>query len=308
MRVIFAGTPSVALPTLEALVDSQHEVVAVLTREDALVGRKRTLTPSPVAAWALERGIPVVQANRITSEVTDALRMFKADLGVVVAFGGLLPQDALDALPAGWVNLHFSALPSWRGAAPVQWQLINGADSIATTVFQLVAELDAGDIFSVMEQAVYPWETAHDVLQRLSVSGATQVVDVVGGIAAGTLIASPQHGAVTIAPKLTRAVGRLDPEESASAVYARFRGVTSEPGAWIGFRADSLKILAMSEAAQPPQVDVGRIVLENREVWLGTASQALKLESVQPAGRPAMKAVDWFRGLQSSESVAVDVI
>ena len=190
----------------------------------------------------------------------------------------------------------------------MQWQLINGADTIGTTVFQLVSELDAGDIFSVVEQEISPWETADDVLQRLSVSGAAQVLDAVEGIAAGTLIASPQQGAVTVAPKLVRADGRLDPSESAAVVYARFRGVTSEPGAWIPFRADTLKILKMSDAAQPPSVDVGRVVMEHREVWLGTATHAVKLESVQPAGRPAMKAVDWFRGLQNSESAAVDVI
>ena len=307
MRVIFAGTPEVALPTLEALHSSPHQVVAVLTREDAPVGRKRIMTPSPVAAWADQQQIPVVRANRISDSVTDALRAFDANLGVVVAYGGLLPQPALEALPLGWINLHFSALPQWRGAAPVQWQLISGANSVSTSVFQLVAELDAGDILSVVDQSVYPWETADDLLKRLAELGAQQVLGVVNDLAIGDARAQPQRGVASFAPKLSRADGLLNPWQAAHDVFSRFRGVTTEPGAWLSFRGESLKISGMSDVPEAPQLTAGQLAMAGKSVWLGTATHALRLDTVQPAGRSVMQAVDWFRGVQDPESACVDV-
>ena len=182
MKIIFAGTPDAAVPTLEALISSDFEVVAVLTRPDAPQGRKRILTPSPVAQVAIAQGIPVIYANRIEDEVQKAIEDSAADLGVVVAYGALLPQQTLDSVKLGWINLHFSTLPHWRGAAPVQWQVISGASQAGSSVFQLVQELDAGDVYDSREWPILPDETAGELLTRLSVLGAQQVLDVVRSI------------------------------------------------------------------------------------------------------------------------------
>jgi methionyl-tRNA formyltransferase len=308
MRIIFAGTPEVALPSLEAVRASGHELVAVLTREDAPVGRKRIMTPSAVALWAEEQRVPIVRANRITQSVLDDMNKFEAELGVVVAYGGLLPQAALELVPHGWINLHFSALPKWRGAAPVQWQLITGAESIGTSVFRLVRELDAGDIYSLEEHSVYPWETADALLERMADLGAQQLISVVNDIAQGVAKSHAQVGEITLAPKLRRADGHLDFSKSASEVFSRFRGVTSEPGAWIMVRGVSLKISGMSEVHESPWPPAGHFLLADKALWLGTGTHALRLDTVQPAGRLEMQAVDWFRGVTDPESACVNDI
>lgn len=301
MKIVFAGTPEVAVPTLAALLDSGHEISAVLTRPDAPVGRKRVLTPSPVAQFARDHDIPVIYAHKVTDEVSSQLQELDADLGVVVAYGGLLPDDALSAPRWGWINLHFSALPLWRGAAPVQWTLISGQSTTASTVFQLVKELDAGDIFDSEILEIEPEETSGALLSRMSLSGARQVVRVVNAIYEGSAIAKVQQGQPSYARKLTLEDAHLNLTQSGQAVYDRFRGVTPEPGAFVYLGEERLKIheASMSTVGGVP---VGAIISSEGKTLLGTSTHALELHVVQPAGKSRMSAADWFRGLRQ-ESV-----
>ena len=305
MRIIFAGTPEIAVPTLRALLAAGHEVCAVLTRPDAPLGRKRILTPSPVATAALELSIPVVRSARVDAAISAELASFRADLGVVVAYGGLLPQLALDAPAQGWINLHFSDLPKWRGAAPVQWSVIAGDREIGTTVFSLVQELDAGDVFSTALSPIGDDETAGELLSRLSVSGAEQVCDVVESIAVGTALPVPQAGNATHARKLTLEDARLMVEAPADVVYAQLRGVSPEPGAFVQIAGERLKLHRATVTEDAPKIAPGHIELHSKRVWLGTASSALELLQVQPAGKSRMVATDWFRGLHNQESVVI---
>ncbi|RZI96299.1 MAG: methionyl-tRNA formyltransferase [Microbacterium sp.] len=296
MRIVFAGTPAPAVASLQALARSSHDVVGVVTRRDAPLGRKRVLTPSPVAAAAEELGLPTIKTDRLDADATGAIMALEPDLGVIVAYGGLVREPLLSAPRHGWINLHFSLLPRWRGAAPVQRALIAGDATTGAAVFQLVSELDAGDVFAEMRYDVPPTATAGDVLGTLAESGAQLVADVVDGIAAGSASAVAQEGEPTFAPKLTIADGLLDFTLPARAVLDRFRGTTPEPGAHAFVDGQRLKILS---AGPGPEIDVapGRVVLHAKQVVAGTGSGTVVLESVQPAGRGAMAAVDWWRGL-----------
>ena len=309
MRIIFAGTPEVSVPTLRALVAAGHDVCAVLSRPDAPLGRKRILTPSPVVLAAIELGIPVIRAAKVDAAVSAQLARLDASLGVVVAFGGLLPQDALDAPTDGWITLHFSELPHWRGAAPVQWSVIAGDSVIGTTVFRLVEQLDAGDVYSCLRSTIGPDETAGSLLTRLSTSGATQVCDVVVAMESGTARATPQTGDVTYARKLTLNDAHIDSSAPHDIVYAQSRGVTPEPGAFVMLAGEILKLHQVSAPAEAsllaPGVLPGHIELHSKRIWLGTATQSLELHQVQPAGKPRMAAADWFRGLHQQESVVI---
>lgn len=308
MKIIFAGTPETAVPALQALIGSEHTVVAVLTRQDAPVGRKKIMTPSPVAVCAEAAGIPVIKANRVDDSVVRELSALEAQLGVVVAYGGLLPQTALDALEFGWINLHFSKLPLWRGAAPVQRQLMVGARTISTDVFQLVAQLDAGDVLSSVEHAIRGFDTSASLLQRLADRSSAQLVSVVDAIALGAAVPVPQAGEATFAPKLSRADGLLDAGQTAQDLYNRFRGVTPEPGAWVSFRGETLKIHDMKLLDVHVPGELGDIVLREGGVVLVTTDGSIELLSVQPAGKNHMKATDWFRGITSPETARVDDI
>lgn len=305
MRIIFAGTPEVAVPTLRALVTAGHDVCAVLTRPDAPLGRKRILTPSPVSSVALELGIPVIRAATVDAAVSAELTQLEADLGVVVAYGGLLPQSALDAPVHGWINLHFSDLPKWRGAAPVQWSVISGDKVIGTSVFTLVLELDAGDVYSSVLSPIGDNETAGELLSRLSINGATQVCDVVESISSGTALSVPQFGPATHARKLSLEDAHLLASAPADVVYAQLRGVSPEPGAFVTIAEDRLKLHSAALPDDAPIVSAGHIELHSKRVWLGTESTAIELLQVQPAGKPRMAATDWFRGLHNQESVVI---
>ncbi|WP_100365980.1 methionyl-tRNA formyltransferase [Diaminobutyricimonas aerilata] len=304
MRLVFAGSPAAAVPSLHALLASRHEVAAVLTREDSPQGRKRILTPTPVADVAAERGVRVVKANRL-APVTDELIALEPDLGVIVAYGGLVREPLLSAPRLGWINLHFSLLPRWRGAAPVQHALIAGDDVTGACVFQLVPELDAGDVFARMSRPVGRHETAGRLLDSLAVDGAELLARTVDALADGTAVAEPQSGEVTLAPKLTIADGRLDFGEPARRVIDRFRGVTPEPGAHTEVDGQRLKILDAAVAHDAPPLPAGRLALAAKRVLVGTPDGAVELVRVQPAGRTAMAAADWWRGLDAdAEHVA----
>lgn len=295
MRIVFAGTPAVAIPSLEA-VAARHEVVAVVTREDAPLGRKRVITPSPVAEAADRLGLPVIKANRLGDDVTERIRALAPDLGVVVAYGGLVREPLLSLPRLGWVNLHFSLLPRWRGAAPVQHAVIAGDTETGAAVFHLVPELDAGAVYTELRHPIGPDETAGELLAALSIDGATLLADTADALAAGTAVASPQQGEVTLAPKLTIDDARLDLTEPADRVYARLRGVTPEPGAFALFGAERFKIHAARRTDGDTPLEPGAVEARNGRVLVGTGTDPLELVTVQPAGKRAMSAADWLRG------------
>lgn len=301
MRIVFAGTPEPALPSLRRLAASRHEIVGVVTRRDAPLGRKRVLTPSPVAALAAELGLPVLKTDRLDAAATETITSWSADLGVIVAYGGLVREPLLSAPRHGWINLHFSLLPAWRGAAPVQHSLIAGDRITGVSVFQLVPELDAGDVFAQTRHPVDRGATAGDLLAGLADLGADTLSDIVDAIADGTAIAVPQTGEPTLAPKLTLADGLLDFALPADTVLDRFRGTTPEPGAHTTVVGQRLKVLA---ARRGPDASLAprEIRLVGKEVLVGTADGTISLLSVQPAGRGAMPAPDWWRG-QRADSV-----
>ncbi len=302
LRLIFAGSPAAAVPSLEALIAGPHEVVAVVTREDAPVGRKRVLTPTPVADVAEAAGIPVVKANRL-APVTDELVALDADLGVVVAYGGLIREPLLSAPRLGWVNLHFSLLPRWRGAAPVQHAVIAGDAETGAMVFRLVPELDAGPVVATLRRPIGAHETAGRLLEVLADEGAELLAGAVDDLAAGTAVFEEQVGEPTLAPKLTAADGRLDWSEPGERVAARVRGTTPEPGAFTEVAGERLKIhvaaLAHGRALAP-----GRIEAREGRILVGTATEPLELLEVQPAGKRPMPAADWWRGrgVESAEA------
>lgn len=305
MRLVFAGTPEPAVPSLRRLAASAHDIVAVVTRHDALVGRKRVLTPSPVAAAAEELGLPVIRADRLDAEATARIAALDPDLGVIVAYGGLVREPLLSTPAHGWINLHFSLLPRWRGAAPVQHALIAGDARTGASVFRLVAELDAGDVFGERAVDIPADATAGDLLASLAEDGAGLVHEVVDAIAAGTAVARPQHGDVTYAGKLGDEDGRIRWDEPEPAVRGRIRGVTPEPGAHTTIDGARFKVLAVAQApAGAPVLPPGTLSLHGRQVLAGTGSAPLVLETVQPAGKGAMRAADWWRGLRDATPVA----
>lgn len=303
MRLVFAGTPAAAVPSLRALAASRHDVVAIVTRRDAPLGRKRVLTPSPVAEAATELGIPVIKTDRLDAAATEAIAALSADLGVIVAYGGLVREPLLSTPVHGWINLHFSLLPRWRGAAPVQRALIAGDAETGAAVFQLVPELDAGDVFAELRHPIDPDTTAGDLLDELAVSGAGLLEEVVDGIADGTARAVPQSGEPTLAPKLGLADGVLDWSEPQASVLARFRGVTPEPGAHTTIDGTRLKVLAARAASGEHRLPPGAVALDGRTVIVGTGTDPVALGTVQPAGKAAMAAGDWWRGLRTDDPV-----
>lgn len=305
-RVLFAGTPQTAVPSLDALVDAGIDVVGVLTRPDALVGRKRVLTPSPVAARAEELGLPVIKASRLTGdEGIDALEQLRAwdlDLAVVVAYGGLVPESGLSIPRRGWVNLHFSLLPAYRGAAPVQHAVIQGETTTGASVFQLETGLDTGPVYSTLEYPIAPDASAGEVLAALADSGAALLARTSKEILADRAVAESQVGEPSFAPKLSQNDGAIDPQESAAAVAARINGTTPEPGAWALLSPDGRARIKFGAVTPAPDVSVdghapGALMREKRAVHLVCADGAVTLGQVQPAGKKMMNAVDWARGL-----------
>jgi len=306
LRLVFAGSPAAAVPSLATLAASQHEVAAVVTREDSPQGRRGILTPTPVATLADELGIPTIKANRLAGDATEAITAVQADLGVIVAYGGLVREPLLSAPKHGWINLHFSLLPRWRGAAPVQRSIIAGDDLTGATVFQLVPELDAGDVFGQFTQTVGAHQTAGHLLDQLAVSGADLLAAVVDAIATGDARAETQTGDVTLAPKLTLADGRVDFTRPAHDVVNLVRGVTPEPGAFTTLDGARLKILDAVIARDAPRLAPGRLAQEGKLILVGTATDPVQLVTVHPAGRKAMNAGDWWRGRPADAATDVD--
>ena len=302
MRVVFAGTPEPALASLEAIAGSRHELVGVVTRPDAPSGRGRKLTASPVAERAAELGVPVLKpAHPREPEFQAALRELAPDCCPVVAYGALLPQSALDIPVHGWVNLHFSCLPAWRGAAPVQHALWAGDEVTGATTFRIVKELDAGPTFGVMTERIRPTDTAGDLLARLAEGGAGLLVTTLDGIEDGSLEAraQPEDG-VSFAPKITVDDAHVDWRHPAVAVDHRVRACTPAPGAWTTY--DGLRVKlgpvtpvdeSLEEVLAPGELRVGKA-----EVLVGTATAAVRLGVVKAFGSREMPAADWARGLR----------
>jgi methionyl-tRNA formyltransferase len=310
VRLVFAGTPEPALPALQILINSpRHEVIAVLTRPDAASGRHGKPMPSPVARVALEQGIPVLRPERPNSaEFVAELSELAPDCCPVVAFGALL-RDELLAVPAhGWVNLHFSLLPAWRGAAPVQAAIAAGDTITGATTFQIESGLDSGPVYGVVTEAVRPIDTAGDLLGRLAVSGAALLSTTLDGIADGTLTPVPQPtDGVSVAPKITVEQAQVRWDLPAEVVERRIRAVTPNPGAWtlIGDLRVKLGPVYLDGDSQslPKPLAPGEIHVDRRSVRVGTASQAVRLGQVQAPGKKLMNAVDWARGARLEASV-----
>lgn len=299
MRIIFAGTPEFAVPSLRALAAAGHEIVGVITREDAPLGRKRVLTPSPVAVAAAELGVDTLKANRLGDAATAWAAERHADLGVIVAYGGLLREPLLSMPPHGWINLHFSELPRWRGAAPVQRALMAGEQELGVTVFRLVEALDAGDVLTRDATVFAPGTSAGSALTELSATGTHALLRAVDMLAADPDAGEPQLGQDTYAHKLSREDGRIDPVRvSAAEALAHWAGVTPEPGAYamIGEQAIKLTELRPVIESVPGDLAPGEVRLVGRTALIGCASGALELARVQPAGKPAMDGNAWLRG------------
>lgn len=299
LKILYAGTPELAVHPLDALVQSPRvQVVGVLTREDAPVGRKRILTPSPVAQRAEELGLPIVKANRWSPETQQQIAPLGAEAAAVVAYGTILPQHALDMLPYGWVNLHFSKLPAWRGAAPVQRALMAGENEIFSNTFLLEAGLDTGAVFEEESTLVTEDDTAGSILTRLAQSGGELLANTFVRLEAGEHgTAQNEDESVSYAAKVTNADARIDFTQSAHKILAQVRAVTPEPGAWCEFSGNRLKIGGVRLSDQAGTLTPGQLELRGKKLYVGTADGALELVRVQPAGKKMMDALAWARGL-----------
>jgi methionyl-tRNA formyltransferase len=298
VRLVFAGTPEVALPALRALLDSdRHEVVAVLTRPDAPAGRGRQLTRSPVGALADEAEIEVLTPRRPSEpEFLARLSTLAPDCCPIVGYGALVPRVALDIPCHGWVNLHFSLLPAWRGAAPVQAAIWHGDEITGASTFALEEGLDTGPVYGTVTEVIRPDDTAGELLFRLASAGAGLLVATLDGIASGTVHPVPQPAeGVSYAPKLTAQDAHLNFHAPAFAVHRQVRAVTPAPGGWTLFRDQRLGVGPMRLTAVDG-LEPGELHVTKREVLVGTATGALQLGEITAPGKRAMPAADWARG------------
>jgi methionyl-tRNA formyltransferase len=308
MRLIFAGTPSPAVVALEALLASHHEIVAIVTRPDAPAGRGRTLVPSPVSELAKSHGIEVLTPTSPSDpDFISRFAEFAPDCAPIVAFGGLIPPALLDVPKFGWINLHFSLLPRWRGAAPVQHAIWNGDDVTGATTFVLEQGLDTGPILGQVIEEIAPVDTSGALLDRLSVVGAQLLVDTLNSLENGTVKAIEQSGAgVTTAPKITVAEAKIHWSANAESIDRQIRACTPHPGAWTSWGDQRIKIGPVSISAQLVEVSLGApgsAALIDHHVVVATGGIPVQLGLVQPPGKKLMPAVDWWRGLRSKDVI-----
>jgi methionyl-tRNA formyltransferase len=308
LRILFAGTPATALPSLEALLASPHEVIAVLTRPDAPAGRGRRETRSPVAVRATELGIETLQPRRPAEpEFQQRLIGLAPDAAAIVAYGALIPQAALDVPAHGWVNLHFSLLPAWRGAAPVQHAILHGDEITGATTFVLEAGLDTGPVLGVLTEPIRRDDTAGSLLDRLSHAGAGLLANTLDGLAAGLLEAVPQPtDGVSLAPKITPDDARVDWSAPARHIDRLIRACSPSPGSWTTLRGRRVKlgsvrvpdVSAGDVSTAGPTLAPGEIAISGPVAFVGTATTAVLLGAVQPEGKAPMPALDWLRGVR----------
>ena len=300
---------------LDALLASRHEVAAVVTRPDAPAGRGRKVEASPVAQRAAAAGLEVLTPARARDpDFLARLREIGPDCCPVAAYGALLPQAALDIPPHGWVNLHFSILPAWRGAAPVQHPNLHGDDVTGASTFLIVRELDAGPVYGVLTEPVRPEDTTGTLLGRLSRSGAGLLVATLDGIEDGTVHAVPQPAeGVSFAPKITAADAHVDWKLPAHVVDRLVRACTPDPGAWTELDGARLGLGPVSldaatspvpaGPAAPPDLAPGELQVSRHAVLVGTGSRPVRLGDVQAPGKRRMTAEEWARGLRSGGPV-----
>lgn len=317
MRVVFAGTPAAAVPSLQALLASRHEVVGVLTRADARAGRGRTLRPSPVREVAEEAGIPVLTPTSLRDEDAQAqLRAWAPEACPVVAYGLLVPASLLGIPPHGWINLHFSLLPAWRGAAPVQHAIRAGDDITGAVTFRLDEGLDTGPVLGRLTESVRPQDTSGDLLDRLSRSGADLLVATLDGLEECVIVAEPQPGeGVSLAPKIEVDDARVDWTRPAFAIDRLVRACTPAPGAWTTWRGERFKLGPVASSPQHSQADgdgtdlrlaPGEVSAGKRDVLVGTGTTPVRLDRVQPHGKKEMAAADWARGVRPAQEERFD--
>lgn len=306
MRVLFAGTPLVAVASLDQLVKDGFDVVAVLTREDAPVGRKRVLTPSPVAARAAELGIEIIHANRIDEPTQERLEALDLDIAAIVAYGGLVPEKALTIPRLGWINLHFSLLPAWRGAAPVQHSIMAGDDITGAVTFQLEKGLDTGPVFGTLTEIIDAADTSGELLGRLAISGAVLLSQTLSGLDAGKLVGIAQQGETSYAHKLTLVDGEVNWSLPALVIRRRINGTSPDPGAWTELDGQRFKLGTLVPCTDVTDLAPGEVRIEpgkKPRVLVGTGSHAVELGLVQPPGKKMMNAADWARGILASGTV-----
>lgn len=309
MKILFAGTPEIAANTLKVLATdarfAHFEVSGVLTRNDAPVGRKRVMTPSPVAELAESLGIPVIKANQIDNATEAAIAELGCDLAVVIAYGVLLKQSTLDLLPEGWFNLHYSLLPAYRGAAPVQRALLAGEQVTGVTLFKLDAGMDSGPVLNAVQTEIQTGETSGDLLARLGALGHTLLAESLPAVASGTAQLRVQDSTTaTFAPKLHRSDGELNPFETALELENRVRACNPEPIAYFDIADTTLRVLearavadaGLSSTGDREALAVGQVFNVGEQILVRCASGFLRLLEVQPAGKNRMSAADWFRG------------
>jgi methionyl-tRNA formyltransferase len=305
MRLVFAGTPQVALPSLQAIADSGHELVAVVTRPDAAVGRGRKLHRSPVAEWADEHGIEVLTpVTPRESSFLERLTDLAPDCVPVVAYGALVPSPVLSVPRHGWINLHFSLLPAWRGAAPVQHAVLHGDEVTGASVFQLEAGLDTGPVYGTVTEPIDTRDTSGELLHRLAESGAVLLTQVLDGIASSqaAAIAQPAEG-VTLAPKITAEDARVRWNDPGFAVDRRIRAVTPAPGAWTHWNGQRVRLGPVMPDPDGPALQPGEVAVAKSSVHVGTGTVAVRLTTVQPPGKKMMDADAWGRGLHTDEKI-----
>jgi methionyl-tRNA formyltransferase len=301
MRLLFAGTPETAVPSLEALLGSRHEVIAVLTRPDAPTGRGRHVEQSPVRHIAEQAGVEVLTPPRPRDPAFLArLAELAPDACPVVAYGGLIPPAAL-AVPAhGWVNLHFSLLPAWRGAAPVQHAILAGDEVTGACTFLLEEGLDTGPVFGAVTEEIGRNDTSGDLLNRLAVDGARLLVATLDGIEEGRLAPVPQPAeGISHAPKLTTEDARIDWKTPALHIDRQVRACTPAPGAWTTLDGERVKIFPVAPIPGVTELEPGVILADKRGLQVGTGSgHTVRLGDVQAQGKKRMAAADWARGLR----------
>jgi methionyl-tRNA formyltransferase len=315
LKIVFAGTPANAAQTLRALAVSAFEVVAVLTRTDAPVGRKKILSPSPVAEVAVELGIPLIKANRVDEAVRAEIKASGADLGVIVAYGALLDQAALDSLSLGWINLHYSLLPKWRGAAPVQRSIMAGDRETGVTLFQLDKGMDTGPIHLQIPTVIEPFENTAELLPRLTELGITGLAELLPRVAAGMASPKPQDPellrSLPTADKLTREDARVNWHRNAVEIENQVRGLNPEPMAWTTLDDEVFRILEARalgatdwQSLAGEEQTVGALKIENARIFVTCGNGSLlELKQVQPAGKKPMTSTDWARGLTAGKRV-----
>lgn len=303
MRILFAGTPSNAAFVLEGLIASGHDIVAVLTREDALIGRKKVLTPSPVAESASRHSLPVIKASKLTREILTSIQKHNVELAVVVAYGVILDKTALESVEHGWLNLHFSHLPRWRGAAPVQRAIQAGDTLTGVSLFKIDEGLDTGPLLNTVDTVIEPDENAGNLLQRLSSLGLSLLNQELPKLYSGTFSLTSQTGQATSAAKINRSEAKINFSKPSNQIENLVRAMNPEPMAWCQLAGEPMRVLRARSIEVAFTLSFGEVGLDGDRVLVGCGSNSvIELLEVQPASRAAMLARDWMNG-QSAKVV-----